>query len=119
MERVAFIQHKGKQILHIDMSECKAEETLSVIKQARGIIGKQAGKSVLTLTDSTNTRFNEEVTDALKEYVNHNKPFVKAAAVVGVTGLRKILYNTAMLFSGREIVAFDDRQKALDWLATR
>jgi len=117
VDRVSFINHKGKQILHINMAECKAEETMAVIKTARGIIGKQAPGSVLTLTNATNTRFNDEVNAALKEYVQHNKQFVKAAAVVGVTGLRQIVYNAAMRFSGRTIIAFDDAQQAMDWLS--
>ena len=117
MERVGFINHKGKQLINIKTAEYKAEETLAVIRQARGIISKHPPGSVLTLTNASNTRFNEEVNTALKEYVRQNKTFVKAAVVVGVSGLRQTVSTAAMHFSRRTIIAFDDEQQAMDWLA--
>jgi len=119
MERVQFIQHKGKKILHINFADCKADEVLVVIGQARTAIGSQPHQSVLTLTDVTNTAFNTKVSDAMKEFVMHNKPFVVASAVVGVTGLKQIIYNAVMKFSGRKLTAFDSISEAKDWLAER
>ncbi|MGC4120101.1 MAG: hypothetical protein QM765_37075 [Myxococcales bacterium] len=46
-----------------------------------------------------------------------NAPYVKAGAVVGVTGLKKIVLNTLNLMTSRGFRAFDAREKALDWLA--
>lgn len=119
MERVQFIQHKGKKILHINFADCKADEVLTVIDQSKAVIRTQALQSVFTLTDVTNTAFNSKVSDALKEFVVHNKPYVVAAAVVGVTGLKQIIYNAVMKFSGRKLTAFDSLAEAKDWLAER
>lgn len=117
MERVQFIQHKGKKILLINFADCKAEEVLTVIDQAKAAIRTQAHQSVLTLTDVTNTAFNSKVSDALKEFVVHNKHYVVASAVVGVTGLKQIIYNAVMKFSGRKLHAIDSVADAKDWLA--
>jgi len=57
--------------------------------------------------------------DAMKEFVIHNKPYVVASAVVGVTGLKQIIYNAVMKFSGRKLTAFDSLAEAKDWLAER
>jgi hypothetical protein len=119
MERVQFIQHKGKKILHINFADCKAEEVLRVIDQAKAVIKTQAQQSVFTLTDVTNAAFNSTVSDAMKEFVVHNKPYVVASAVVGVTGLKQIIYNAVMKFSGRTLTAFDSLAEAKDWLAER
>jgi len=48
-----------------------------------------------------------------------NKPYVVAAAVVGVTGLKQIIYNAVMKFSGRKLTAFDSLAEAKDWLTGR
>jgi len=117
MERVQFIEHKGKKILHINFADCKSNEVLLVIGQATAAIKTQAERSVFTLTDVTNTAFNTEVSEAMKEFVMHNKPYVVASAVVGVTGLKKIIYNAVMRFSGRKLTAFDSIAEAKDWLA--
>jgi hypothetical protein len=53
----------------------------------------------------------------LKEFTRHNKPYVIAAAVVGITGLKQIIYNAVLKFSGRNLVAFDSVDRAKDWLA--
>jgi len=117
MERVQFIQHKGKKILHLNFADCKADEVLTVIDQARAVIRTQQNHSVFTLTDVTNTAFNSKVSDAMKEFVVHNKPYIVASAVVGVTGLKQIIFNAVMKFSGRKLHAIDNVAEAKDWLA--
>jgi len=119
MDRVQFIQHKGKKILHLNFSECTPDEVLRVIEMAKAAIRTQSPGSVFTLTDVTNTAFNSKVSDAMKEFVIHNKPYVIAAAVVGVTGLKQIIYNAVMKFSGRKLTAFNSLSEAKDWLAAQ
>jgi len=119
MERVRFIEHDGKKILHLDLSFLKAEKVMPVIEQARATIASQPFKSVFTLTDVTGANFNDEVAQALKAFVAHNKPYVVAAAVVGVTGFKQVLFNTAMLFSGRTLHAFGSFAEAKTWLASQ
>ena len=116
MERVSFIQHKGKKILYIDASNVNIEEALAVIAKARETIRSQPEKSVFILTNLTNARFDDKVTAAMKEYVAGNKPYVAKSAVVGVTGLKQILYNAIMKFSGRKVVMFNTQDQAKEWL---
>jgi len=117
MERVQFIHHQGKKILHLNFADCKSEDVLAVIDQGKAAIRTQPPQSVLTLTDVTNTAFNSKVSDAMKEFVVHNKPYVTASAVVGVTGLKQIIFNAVMRFSGRKLHAIDSLAEAKDWLA--
>ena len=52
MGRVNFIEHKGKRILHVDLSGLKApKDKIDVLNEARRIIDAQAPKSVLLLTN--------------------------------------------------------------------
>jgi hypothetical protein len=118
MERVQFIEHKGKKILHLNFAGCMPNEVLLVIKQARSTIRTQSSQSVFTLTDVTNAAFNSAVSDAMKEFVLHNKPYVVASAVVGVTGLKQIIFNAVMKLSGRKLTAFENLDEAKDWLAS-
>ena len=119
MERVNFITHQNKQILHIDFSNSKPDEVLRVIEQAKAVIKKQPPNSVLTLTDSTGTRFDDEVTKSMKEYAAHNKPYVRAGAAIGITGLRKIIFEAILLFSSRKLATFDSIDAAKDWLVSQ
>jgi hypothetical protein len=116
-DRIQFIQHKGKQILHLDFSAAKPDDVIATIQGAKTVIGAQAPGSVRILTDVTDASFNSKVSEAMKDFVNHNKPFVLASAVVGVTGLKQIIYNAVVKFSGRNLVAFNTIDQAKDWLA--
>ncbi len=119
MERIRFIQHKGKEILFLDFSACKAGEVLLVIDKAAPVIAGRPEKSLLTLSNVTNARFDDTVSQRMKEFTAHNKPFVKAAAVVGITGLKKIVFEAVMLFSKRKLHAFETVEQAKDWLAAQ
>ena len=92
------------------------EEALKTIEEATKLIREQPPNSVLTLTDVTGAKYNLEVTQAFKEFAKGNKTFVKAGAVVGLDALKKIIYNSVMHFSGRNLFAFNDIEKAKDWL---
>ena len=116
MSRVKFIIHKGKEILFIDFSNCKVEEIKPITEEAKAIIAVQPPNSLLTLTDVTETRYNHEATKTLKEYVAHNRPYVKFAAVIGVTGLKKVVYDGISMFAKRKLALFNSIEIAKDWL---
>ena len=118
MERVRFIQYGGKDILLVDFSDCKPDEAHLIIDKAKALICTRPEQSLLTLTDVTNFRFDEKISDRMKEYAAHNKPFVKAAAVVGIAGLKKIMFQAVMVFSKRKLHAFDTVDQAKTWLVT-
>ncbi len=118
MERTQFMQHNGKEILYLNFTECKAAEAYPIIEQAEAMIRTRPENSLLTLTDVTNLRFDDKLTERMKQFTAHNKPYVKAAAVVGVTGLKKILFEAVMLFSKRKLHAFETVEQAKSWLAT-
>jgi len=117
-ERVQFIKHEGKEILFLNFSECRAHEVIPVIDQAKLVIRTRPEQSVLTLTDVTNMRFDDRVSEEMKAFTLHNKPYVRAAAVVGVVGIKKIIFEAVMLFSKRKLHAFDNREQAKSWLST-
>jgi hypothetical protein len=117
MSRINFIEHKGKKLLHLDLSNAKASEVIQLCRDATPVIAGQPEKSLRTLTDVTDMTFNTEASEALKHFTMHNKPYVIAGAVVGVTGLKKIIYNAVLRFSGRNIVAFNTLDEAKNWLS--
>lgn len=118
-ERVRFIEHKGKQILHLDFARTGSDQILRIIEEAKRVISDQPARSLRTLTDVTDLKFNSAASDAMKEFASHNKPYVTAAAVVGVTGLKQIIYNAVVKFTGRNLVLFDTHGEAKDWLAAQ
>jgi hypothetical protein len=112
------LEYKGGKILFLDFSNCTSkEEFMPIIDAAKQWVQNKDPKSVLTLTDVTDTRFNEEIINLMKELTLHNKPYVKAGAVVGITRpLLKLAYNAVMAFSKRTLPIFDTHDQAKEWL---
>ena len=117
--RVKFREIGSDRILHLDLSRAKPEEVLMVIDHAKPVIAVQERGSLRILTDVTDARFNTEVGARLKEFTVHNKPFIRASAVVGVAGLKKIIFDAINAFSGRNIRAFDNEREAVSWLRSQ
>jgi len=118
MAGVHTLTHKSKQVVLVDLSGAKPETSVEVVPQAHGVIAKAGPKGALVLTDVTNATYNRDVSAAIKDFVSNNTPFIKASAVVGATGVRGVLLQTAIVITRREIKTFDNRPAALDWLAS-
>jgi hypothetical protein len=117
-ERVTFLQHGGKQVLLIDFSNVSAKDVSKIIADARPIIRQSELHSLLTLSDMTNVPVGDVSVGDLVTFVRDNKPYVKASAITGVSSLAKAILATTCLLTGRQIMSFESRQQALDWLIT-
>jgi len=116
MGSVKFIQHKEKEILHIDLSQSELEEIVPILTEAKKLIAQRDHKSVLTLTNVTDTRYTPVLDRMMKEFAIHNKPYVAAGAVVGVAGIRKVVFESVIQFSGRALHLSDNEESAKEWL---
>ena len=112
MERSRFIDHKGKQIFVLDCSGCTTDQIREIIKECGRVVQAQPEKSVLTMTIAGGGKFDNEIISELKELTKGNEPYVKKAAVVGMTGLYKVVLMAVSMFSNREFHLFDTAEEA-------
>ena len=118
--RTRMIEHRGKQIMLLDYSDIMdTSEALAEIEKTKVLIAQQPLNSVLTLTYVRGSRYTAPVIDAMKELVAHNRPYVKAAVVVGMNTLHRIIYRAVITFSRRNIQVFEDLEEAKDWLVSQ
>jgi len=118
MERVYFKEHKGKMILVQDMTglvEVKA--CMKIFDRAQDLILKEPLKSVRLLTNVTDAHYDREGAEHMKKFSAKVTPHMKASVVVGVEGLKKIVVQTLITLTGRQIVLRPTMQQAMDWLA--
>jgi hypothetical protein len=118
MSQTYSIQHNGKNVIVIDLSNSKPVDTLKILPDASKKISACPQNSALVLTDVNNATYNQEVANAIKAFVKGNTPFIKASAIIGADGVRMVLLNTVSFLSRREIKSFSDKTEALDWLVT-
>jgi len=116
VERSRFIPHKGKQSYMIDCSGCKPADIHPLIDECARMVRSQPPKSVLTMTIAGGGKFDNEIITKLKELTKGNEPYVKKAAVVGMSGLYKVVLMAVAMFSNREFHMFDTTEEAKDFL---
>ena len=114
--RVQFIEHRGKRVLFLDYSSCNGAMLKMAAEEGNRVISREPPSSVLTLTDVTGTSFDQQSVTALKAMVAANAPYVKRAAVIGISGLQSLIYDAVQAFSKRKIPHFPTREQALEWL---
>ena len=118
LQRVRFVVQEKKRILRFDFSGLAATETLAVMDYGTRFIARMPPNSVLTLTNIAGADYDQTVTDALKKFTEHNKPYVIAGAVVGVAGLKKVIYHAVIRGTGRtNLKLFATETGAREWLA--
>ncbi|HEX2207454.1 MAG TPA: STAS/SEC14 domain-containing protein [Longimicrobium sp.] len=120
MERTRFMEHQGRRILLLDYAGVRdPEEALRAIEHSKQVVAKEPPGSLLVMTVVRDARYNAAVLQGMKELAAHNAPYVRASAVVGMSGLHRIAYQAVILFSKRNIKVFDQENEALDWLVAQ
>jgi threonine synthase len=71
---------------------------------------------VKALVDITGVMMDAEAVQAIKDSTKRDREMVEKTAVVGVTGLKKILADAIAAFSGTHAKYFATKEEALEWL---
>lgn len=119
MERIRTISHKGKTIINIDFTKFNTQtknELLELIGKAKNYIAQKPPNSALIISDFTGLNFDKEMLAIFMEYSAHNKPYVKASAILGIAGLLNIALRGIEKSTLRDIHSFDTEAQALEWL---
>jgi hypothetical protein len=115
-ERIRLIDHQGKQVLLVDLSNCSAVEVEKIARAVPEFVTTQPRGSVLILSDFTGASFDEEAVRAMKESAVFDKPYIKKSAWVGAESFSEAFRDDLRSFSRREFPTFKNRQEALDSL---
>jgi hypothetical protein len=108
--------HKGKKVFFADYSHMSLEELTSEVASVEPILCSMPKDSVLSLADVRGTYGTHDTMNILKGITAKTKSHVHKRAVIGITGVQKILLKAINQFSGQETIAFESVDKALDWL---
>lgn len=112
-------KYEGKEIICLDISNCTTKDKEKIeeqVKLAKEAVKQCHPKSALMITNVSNTSFDSNVSSIIKEYAQHNTPYVKASALVGVSGLQKIILSAVKKLTGRDYYLADTVEEAMEWL---
>lgn len=113
---------QGKKMFCLSVAGLQLHEKQTVaqlLESAKKEIRQRPLKSVLMITDITNTGYDTEVATMFKEYASHNTPYVKASVVVGASGLQKIILRAIVTLTKRDFHLASTVDEAKEWLANQ
>ncbi len=119
MPNVTTVLHKAKRIVETDFAGCKPGEFGPVIAQAVKVISSYPPGSVLALTRFDDVRFDPSTVMDMQRFLAAAQPYLKANALVGITGMKKVVFGGVKPFYKIPVELFDDPAAARDWLAER
>ena len=103
----------------MDLGTDNPEELKKITSQIELDIEKEPPKSTLCICNvkDATTRLRPEIIQILKDFTKHNEPYMKMTAVIGVEGLKQIIFNSFLAFSRRKnLVLKNSEEEALEWL---
>jgi hypothetical protein len=102
----------------MDIASQNSDELAAIIAKVSPVIEKEPADSINCLVSTKNGKFNPEMSKMLKNFTEHNKPYMKLTALIGIEGLQRIIYDSILLFTGRKnMIVKNSREEAMDWLA--
>ena len=122
MASVYTFNYKGKEIFCLDVSGLQLKDKpdyKKLVNAAREEIAKHPPKSLLVITNVAHTGFDTEVSAIMGEYAEHNTPYVKASAVVGVSGVQKVVLSAIKAITGRDFFITETMEEAQEWLVNQ
>lgn len=120
MERIEEFSKNGRDFLYFDLSGLQSNgEIEAVVESAKEIITKYPHNTLYTITNVSNLTFDTMTKEIAYTWMEFNRPYVVYGAVIGLDGVRKIMYNSVLKLSGRKnMKVFSTKQQAEDWLVS-
>jgi len=114
----SYIEHKGKKILFVDYTKCKSiDEMIKLLEDVRREYEKASDK-FLALNDFTGSYGSNDFLNRASKYKDLFDSKTIKTAVLGITGIKKILLNGYNAFVKNKQIPFNTKEEALEYLVS-
>jgi hypothetical protein len=117
MRKVDIVQAYGKRIVQIDFDGCEPEQYESLLAEAERMIVREHPSTTRALTLVGDTHFDTEAVEQLTRFATRVTPLLERSAVVGLTGVKKVIFGGIKEHYRAPVGVFDDAEQAKEWLA--
>lgn len=120
MERIEEFKQGNKSFIYFDLSGLQDNvEIEALVFSAKERIAKYPSQSLYTITNVSDIVFDTRTKEIAAQWMEFNRPYVVNGAVIGLDGVRKIMYNAVLKLTSRtNMKVFTTRQQAIDWMCT-
>jgi hypothetical protein len=117
--RSKWLEYKGTRIFYQDFSGVDidhSERVLQELQEVQQVVTQASLNSVLVLADFRETSIGRDLFQAMTESSKKTKDYVRKTAVLGVTGIKRMLANNLMSLTHQDMKLFEEEDEAKDWL---
>ena len=116
--RMKWITHKGKEILYEDYTNLTGEQIARLVPAITKLTEDNDYKDILLLLDLSNSYANKDAVNAFVESGKISKDRLTKTAVLGITGVKKVLLNFVNKFTNVGAKGLNTIEDAKDWLVS-
>lgn len=116
MKKVDIVQAYGKRIVQIDFDGCGPDQYEGLLAEAERIILQERPTTARALTLVGDTHFDPEAVAQLTRFAQRVTPLLERSAVVGLTGVKKVIFGGIKEHYRAPVGVFDDTEQAKEWL---
>jgi hypothetical protein len=113
---IQWLTHKNKKILHIKYSGLSPKEMKDQILTATQLIVDTNSKENLVISDMIDCYVDNDFIELAKEKGKISLPHCKKSAIVGISGIKKILLKSVNVITSKPRVPFDTMDDAKEWI---
>ena len=120
MDRVKWIEAKGKKILYTDFRGLKTiEEQTEVLNEQKRIVNMLPGK-FLGISNFADSPGSPEFLEKLNKFGREVfEPKAEKQAILGITGLKGVLFQAYLRFTGtKNTKPFNSEEDAINYLVS-
>lgn len=117
MDRIKKITHKGKEIIHIDYSDCRGEDMIAVAAKVTELIIAENKEVLLFSIFNKKNYITPSVMKQLESGLKLIECLTKKNAVTGLSRPQLWILKGVNLWIKKKIYPFESTEQALDFLA--
>ena len=117
MPTIQKIHHKGKEIIYIDYRGLEEDEMISLAQSLRSFLEADPGDH-LRLVNISDTPAGRKFTSYVRQLGKDTRHIPVKAAIVGITGAKKVLLSGYNRLLGGAMRPFDDEDTAKEYLVS-
>ena len=116
--RSKWIEYNGKKIFFQDFANLfyNSAQVKQELEEVQSIVKTEPPGSALVLSDFRNTNIGSDLLPVMNAASAATKANVKRTAVLGVTGMKRVLADLLTHLTGQSLKYFDDELSAKEWL---
>lgn len=116
---IRLVKQGGKAVLRAEYPDGISQtDLISTIKTLERMIRNYAPRSALVLSVFGDYKqiVSDDIINTFRDSLKGNREFVKKSAVVGISGMRKIFFNSLLIMTKRKLRLFENEIQAMEYL---